>query len=158
MRLRFCRTPFRRVLQCGAGRCATRPRVDRACRPGGGRLVRHPYPRDPWRDHPPMKPLEVRIPHQLPPEEVRRRIADAVDRARAQYADTVGPIEAIWETDERMRIALNTMGMQFNGTVEVLVEELLVTVVLPGMAGLFAGRIQSGIEERLGGLLGSQQV
>jgi hypothetical protein len=50
------------------------------------------------------------------------------------------------------------MGMQFDGTVDVFVEELLVTLVLPGMAGLFAGRIQSGIEERLGGLLGSEQV
>lgn len=105
-----------------------------------------------------MKPLEVRIPHQLPPAEVKRRIDDAVVRARTQYADTVGPIDAAWETDERMRVGLTAMGMQFNGHVEILVEELLVTLVLPGMAGLFAGRIQSGIEERLGGLLGSQQV
>jgi hypothetical protein len=105
-----------------------------------------------------MKPLEVRIPHRLPPAEVRRRIADAVIRARTQYADTVGPIEAEWETDERMRVGFSAMGMQFDGTVEVFVEELLVTLVLPGMAGLFAGRIQSGIEERLGGLLGSEQV
>lgn len=105
-----------------------------------------------------MKPLEVRIPHRLPPDEVRRRIDDAVVRARAEYADTVGPIDAAWETDARMRVGLTAMGMQFNGHVEVLTEELVVMLVLPGMAGLFAGRIQSGIEERLGGLLGSQRV
>ena len=105
-----------------------------------------------------MKPLEVRIPHRLPPAEVRRRLDDAVIRARTQYADTVGPIEATWETDERLRVGLTAMGMAFNGHVEILVEELLVTLALPGMAGLFAGRIQSGIEERLGGLVGSQQV
>jgi len=105
-----------------------------------------------------MKPLEVRIPHRLPPAEVRRRIDEAVVRARTQYAETVGPIEAAWETDDRMRVGLAAMGMQFNGTVDVRADELLVTLVLPGMAGLFAGRIQSGIEERLGGLLGSQQV
>jgi len=105
-----------------------------------------------------MKPLEVRIPHRLPPAEVRRRIDDAVVRARAEYAEMVGPIDAAWETDDRMRVGLTAMGMQFNGHVEVLMEELLVTLVLPGMAGLFAGRIQSGIEERLGGLLGSQRV
>ncbi|MFM8497698.1 MAG: polyhydroxyalkanoic acid system family protein [Planctomycetia bacterium] len=105
-----------------------------------------------------MKPLEVRIPHRLPPAEVRRRLDDAVVRAKTQYADTVGPIDATWETDERMRVGLNAMGMQFDGHVEVCVEELRVTLILPGMAGLFAGRIQSGIEERLGGLLGSQEV
>ena len=36
--------------------------------------------------------------------------------------------------------------------------ELLVRVQIPGMAGLFAGRIKQGIEDRLGGLLGSQDV
>ncbi|MEI6240365.1 MAG: polyhydroxyalkanoic acid system family protein [Planctomycetia bacterium] len=105
-----------------------------------------------------MKPLEVRIPHRLPAVEVRRRLDDAVERARSQYADVVGPIDAEWETDERLRVRLAAMGMNFDGSVEILVEELLVSLVLPGMAGLFAGRIQSGIEERLGGLLGSQQV
>lgn len=105
-----------------------------------------------------MKPLEVRIPHRLPPAEVRRRIDDAVVHARTHYADTVGPIDAAWETDDRMRIGLTAMGMQFDGQVEVLMEELLVTLVLPGMAGLFAGRIRSGIEERVGGLLGSEHV
>lgn len=105
-----------------------------------------------------MKPLEVRIPHSLPPAEVKRRLDDAVERARTQYAETVGPIDATWETEERLRVKLAAMGMQFDGSVQILVEELLVSLVLPGMAGLFAGRIQSGIEERLGGLLGSQQV
>lgn len=105
-----------------------------------------------------MKPLEVRIPHRLPPTEVKRRLDDAVERARTQYADTVGPIDAAWETDERLRVKLAAMGMNFDGSVEILAEELLVSLTLPGMAGLFAGRIQSGIEERLGGLLGSQQV
>lgn len=105
-----------------------------------------------------MKPLEVRVPHRLPQAEVRRRIADAVVRARTQYGETVGPIEATWETDDRLRIGFTAMGMPFDGTVEVFVEDLVVTLALPGMAGLFAGRIQAGIEERLGGLLGSQQV
>lgn len=105
-----------------------------------------------------MRPLEVRIPHQLPPAEVRRRLDEAVVRARTQYAETVGPIDADWETEEKLRVRLAAMGMDFNGSVEVFSEELLVTLVLPGMAALFAGRIQSGIEERLGGLLGSQQA
>ena len=105
-----------------------------------------------------MKSLEVRVAHDLEPEEVRRRIDQALLRARDQYADTVGPIDAEWEDVNRMRVRLAVMGMNFDGSVEVLVEELLVRLELPGMAKLFAGRIQEGIEERLGGLLGSQQV
>jgi len=101
-----------------------------------------------------MKPLEVRIPHQLPLDEVRRRLDDAVVQAKSQYADTVGPIDASWETADRLRVRLAVMGMHFDGSLDILVEELLVTLALPGMAALFAGRIQSGIEEQLGGLLG----
>lgn len=105
-----------------------------------------------------MKPLEVKIPHRLPPEEVRRRLDEAVVKARAQYAEVVGPIDAAWETDERLRVRLAAMGMNFDGSVQVCSEELLVTLTLPGAAALFVGRIRSGIEERLGGLLGAPQA
>ena len=105
-----------------------------------------------------MKSLEVRVPHGLSPDEVRRRLDDALVRARSQYADAVGQIDAEWENENRMKIQLAVMGMNFDGSVEILVEELLVQLELPGMAQLFAGRIREGIEERLGGLLGSQQV
>jgi hypothetical protein len=50
------------------------------------------------------------------------------------------------------------MGMKIDGEVEIQVTELVVRVQVPGMAGLFAGRIREGIEERLGGLLGSQRA
>jgi len=33
-----------------------------------------------------------------------------------------------------------------------------VSLELPGMAGLFAGRIRDGIQEKLGGLVGSQEA
>lgn len=105
-----------------------------------------------------MKSLEVRVAHGLSPDEVRRRLDEALVRARSQYADAVGQIDAEWENENRMKIQLAVMGMNFDGSVEILVEELLVQLELPGMAQLFAGRIREGIEERLGGLLGSQQV
>ena len=105
-----------------------------------------------------MKSLEVRVAHGLSPEEVRRRLDQALVRARTEYADTVGPIEARWETQDRMAINLDVMESYNDGRLEVLVNELLVKLQLPGMAQLFAGRISAGIEERLGGLLGSQQV
>jgi hypothetical protein len=47
------------------------------------------------------------------------------------------------------------MGMNVDGEVEILVEELIVRLQVPGMAGLFAGKIKSGVAERLGGLLES---
>jgi hypothetical protein len=53
---------------------------------------------------------------------------------------------------------LTVMGMDIDSEVDILVEELVVRVEVPGMAGLFAGRIKDGIQERLGGLLGAANV
>lgn len=105
-----------------------------------------------------MKMLEVRVPHSLEADEVRRRLDEAIVRAREDYADKVGSIEAAWNGDDRLQLMLTVMGMKIDSDVEILVEELVVRLQVPGMAALFAGQIRNGIQERLGGLLGSQQA
>jgi hypothetical protein len=105
-----------------------------------------------------VKSLEVRVPHALGRDEVRRRLDAAVVRARDEYADKVGGIDASWEGEDRLKLMLTIMGMDIGSDVEILVQELVVRVDVPGMAGLFAGRIKDGIQERLGGLLGAPAV
>ena len=105
-----------------------------------------------------MKSLEVRVQHSLSKDEVRRRLDEALVRARNEYAAAVGEIEAAWEGDDRLRVLLTVSGMRFDGTIEILVEELVVALQVPAMAALFSRRIREGIEERLGGLIGSQQA
>jgi len=105
-----------------------------------------------------VKSIEVRVPHTIGRDEVRRRLDSALVRARDEYAAAVGDIEANWEGDDRLRVLLTVSGMRFDGTVDILVEELVVSLQVPGMAALFSRRIREGIEERLGGLIGSQQI
>jgi hypothetical protein len=102
--------------------------------------------------------MEVRVPHSLDPDEVRRRLDAAVVRARDDYADKVGAIDASWQDDGRLALNLDVMGMSIDSSVEILPAELIVQLQVPGMAGLFAGKIKSGIEQRLGGLLGEAQA
>ena len=103
-----------------------------------------------------MKPLEVKVPHALERDEVRRRLDEAVIKARDAYADQVRDLEATWENDDRLRVLLTVMGIEVESEIEILVQELVVRLELPAMAALFSGRIRDGIQERLGGLLGSQ--
>lgn len=105
-----------------------------------------------------MKAVEVRVPHSLGRDEVKRRLEAAVGRARDEFGEKIGDLDASWDGDERLRLLLSVMGMQIDSEVEIQASELLVRVQIPGMAGLFAGRIKQGIEDRLGGLLGSQDV
>ena len=100
-----------------------------------------------------MKSLEVRVPHGLESAEVRRRLDVALVRARDDYADKVGSIDASWEGDDRLRLAMDVVGMRIDSQVEIQPGEIVVRLAVPGMAGLFAGRIRDGIQERLGGLL-----
>lgn len=100
-----------------------------------------------------MPPLEVRVPHSLGREEIKRRIDVAIMRARDEYEPQVGPIKADWVETHRLAVGLSVMGMPFDGQVDVHDTEVLVRVELPGMVSMFAGRIRDGIEERLGGLL-----
>ncbi len=104
------------------------------------------------------KKLEVRVPHDLSREEIRQRLDDALVKAREEYAATVGPIEASWQHEDRMQILVTVMGMRFDGNIDIFVEEVVVQLELPGMASFFATKIQDGIQERLGGLIGSQQA
>jgi hypothetical protein len=105
-----------------------------------------------------VKAVEVRVPHSLGRDEVKRRLEAAVGRARDEFGEKIGDLDASWDGDERLRLLLSVMGMQIDSEVEIQASELLVRVQIPGMAGLFAGRIKQGIEDRLGGLLGSQDV
>jgi hypothetical protein len=103
-----------------------------------------------------MKQIEVRLPHQLSEAEVRRRIDAAVAKARDEYSEQVRDLTATWATENRLDLGLTVMGMEIEAAIDNLPAELVVRVGVPGMAALFAGRIQAGIEERLGGLLGVQ--
>ena len=100
------------------------------------------------------KTLEVRVPHTLDQDEIKRRLDEALVRARSDYADSVGEITAQWDGEDRMQVNLAVAGMKFDGSLEILIEELLVKLQLPGAAALFSGRIREGIQERLGGLVG----
>jgi uncharacterized protein (UPF0264 family) len=102
-----------------------------------------------------VKSMEVRVPHGLEKTEVRRRLDVAIERARGDFADKVSQIEARWQSEDLLAVDLVVMGMQIGSELDVQPTELVVRLQVPGMAGLFAGRIRSGIEERLGGLLGA---
>lgn len=99
-----------------------------------------------------MKTLEVRVPYAITREEVRRRMDEALVKAREEYGSQVGPIQADWVGDQ-LKVNLTAMGMKFAGTIDIEDKDLLVKLGLPGMASLFSGKVKAGIEERLGGLV-----
>ncbi len=100
-----------------------------------------------------MKPLEVRVPHNLGRDEIRRRLDEAAVRARTEYAGSISQLQTTWDGDDRLGIFLVVKGMKFNGEIEVRTNELVAKLHVPMLASLFAGTIRSGIEDQLGKLV-----
>jgi len=100
-----------------------------------------------------MKALEVRVPHGLGAEAARQKLDAALVKARTHYEQQVGPIEADWESDHRLKVGVSVMGMRFDGQIDVLPDELLVKLNLPMMASMFAGKIREGIEQQLAAVI-----
>lgn len=96
-----------------------------------------------------MKTLEVRVPHDLGVEGAHQRLDAALVKARAQYEQQVGQIDADWEADDRLKVGVTVMGMKFDGQIDVLPDALVVNLNLPMMASMFAGKIREGIEQQL---------
>lgn len=101
-----------------------------------------------------MKPLEVRVPHDLDNAEVRRRIDGGLQTARDQYEAQVGTIDAAWRDDGKLDVGLSVMGMPITSEVELAPRELVVRVTLPALAAMFGPQITKGITERVTLLLG----
>lgn len=100
-----------------------------------------------------MKSLDIRIPHGLDQQDVRRRLDGAVDHARREYADKVTHLDAVWESENCLALEVVVLGMEIDGTVMNDPGALVISIEMPGMLSMFAGQIRSGIEERIGGLL-----
>lgn len=93
------------------------------------------------------------MPHSLGVDAAHERLDAALVRARSEYEQQVGPIDADWEAADRLRVGFTTMGMRFDGQIEILPDALAIKVDLPMMASMFAGQIREGIEQRLGGVV-----
>ena len=75
-----------------------------------------------------MKTLEVRVPHDLGVEGAHQRLDAALVKARAQYEQQVGQIDADWEADDRLKVGVTVMGMKFDGQIDVLPDALVVNL------------------------------
>ena len=86
------------------------------------------------------KPLVVSIPHQLGRAEARRRIDNGMDQLVGQLG-AIGELKQTW-TDDVLRFSLVAVGQTVTGQVAVEEHEVRLEIVLPGVFGLIANRIQ----------------
>ena len=92
-----------------------------------------------------MPNLTMSIPHQLTREEAKRRIQEGLDHARRQFGGALGRVEGRWD---RYALDVEVGGVGQTVTAKALVEErtVEVSVALPWMLALLAGRVRGEVE------------
>ena len=92
--------------------------------------------------------MKVPIAHQLPKEEVRRRLRE---RAHEMADHIPGPMAEVltdWPSEDRMNMTITAMGQNLAGTVDIEDKRLLVEVTLPPMLSFLEPTISSAMQDQ----------
>ena len=92
------------------------------------------------------QPVEVDLPHKLGKDEARRRIADNVHKLK-EHIPGGAQVQSGWAGDQ-LNLDVLAMGQQVTATIDVEDSKVHLTVLLPGMLGMFAGPIQAMLQKK----------
>ena len=91
-------------------------------------------------------PIEVDLPHSLGKDEARRRIANNIHRL-AEHIPGGGHVETGW-TGDQLNMRVQAMGEAVQATVDVQETKVHLTMLLPGLLGMFAGPLQAALQAK----------
>ena len=92
------------------------------------------------------RPVTVEIPHKLGVVEARRRLEAGFGDFSRHLGGAAGALTTSWEGD-RLKFALQAMGQQVSGFIDVRETELRIEVLLPGVLGMLAGKIKGRLKK-----------
>lgn len=93
------------------------------------------------------KPLSMDLPHRLGAAEAKRRMQNGIGQLKDYLPGGTGDVESRWEGD-RMFLDVRAMGQEVSGHIDVMDDKVHLHLMLPGMLGLFAGKIEGLLRSR----------
>jgi putative polyhydroxyalkanoate system protein len=97
------------------------------------------------------QPIEVDLPHKLGKDEARRRIASNIHKLQ-EHIPGGAHVESGWAGDQ-LNLKVQALGDAVQATLDVHDTTVHVTMLLPGMLGMFSGAIQAALQKKGGVLL-----
>lgn len=89
----------------------------------------------------------VVLPHSLGREEARRRVSDAMERARASLGQGIVNASAQWPNPDRADLSVGAMGQTVSAQIDVEDTQVRVRVLLPWLLAGLAGKVSERIEK-----------
>ena len=97
--------------------------------------------------------MRVTLPHNLPKEEVRRRMRAHAGDIAAFFPEGLAKVTTDWPDEDRMTINAEVVGYSIPGGVDVRDSEVVIEMQLPLMLGLMRGPIEQAVRTEGGRLL-----
>jgi hypothetical protein len=92
------------------------------------------------------QPIAVDLPHNLGKDEARRRIANNIHRLH-EHIPGGAQVESGWAGDQ-LNLKIHALGDSVQATIDVEEAKVHLTVLLPGLLGMFAGPITAMLQKK----------
>lgn len=92
--------------------------------------------------------MRVAIPHDLPKDEVRRRLRESRHDIADHLPGGVAQIATSWASEDRMNIDVSAMGQDLHGWVDIEEHQLVFEVTLPMMLSFLEPAISGAIRNQ----------
>ncbi len=99
-----------------------------------------------------MPSLNLKIEHQLTPQEAADRVRRLIEFAKGQYGHQVSNLRESWN-EHHLEYSFSVMGMSTSGTLRVEETHVVIDSKLPLAAMMVRGRIEETIRGQLGRVL-----
>ncbi|MDC0886735.1 polyhydroxyalkanoic acid system family protein [Altererythrobacter sp.] len=90
--------------------------------------------------------MRVPIPHELPKEEVRRRLRERSHEMADHIPGPMAEVVTDWPSEDRMHMTIRAMGHDLVGTVDIEDTRLMVEVTIPPLLSFMEGTISGAMQ------------
>ncbi len=90
------------------------------------------------------KTISLTLPHDKSPDEIRRRLSVAIADAREKYPAQLSGATETWDGNQ-MSFVAKAMGQTVTGMVAIRATDVHVSITLPFIMGMFAGKVKEQI-------------
>jgi len=97
--------------------------------------------------------MRVTLPHDLPKDEVRRRMRAHADEISGFFPPGLAKVTTGWPHDDRMDITAEVMGMNIPGGVDLRDGEVVISMDLPMLLSVMKGPLEAAVKKEGGRLL-----
>lgn len=95
-----------------------------------------------------MPKIKIEVPHQLTREDAKSRLEKKAEFLEGRFGEQVKDMTQSW-VGNVLNFGFKTMGLRFDGTVDVEDNRVVVNGDVPFAAMMFKGKIESEIREQL---------